>query len=972
MHTISDCFENSHSSKLKTLESTSSNAQPLKLETATSLISVIIPVYNSEKYIPIAIDSVLEQSYSNYEIIVVDDGSTDNTRQKLQPYKKKIRYIYQENQGSAAARNVGISLAKGDLIAFLDADDFWTIPDKLSKQVALFEDNPTLGCINTGWKIVDGAGKHIKTVQPWHKAPKLDLETWLKKKCVRTSAMVFRKHWLEKVGGFDEELRQSHDVDLALRLSLAGCETVWLKDATVCYRQHEANTTKNSLKQAKYVQMVLDKFFARPNLPESIKQQESQIRYHTLVWLAWYQYRAGNLDEMAKFLQKSLDFSPYLRVENISHWLSSFKRFSLERGQVFNGEIVTNSPQWQELISSMLEFGSSLKQESQNNIQNSSHKDSTASSYFAENQNLSPQQSNGSSDIARLKTKSQDVSIKNPIPEKTTLQIPGTKNNISKLTTKKYYESLEKSPRELNFYLELCDVLVKQKMLNNAIVFYKMALKLKPDDFEANFKLGSILEQKGKLGRAATYYRNAVEIDNNNSQCHQKLGEVLEKLGKNQDAIASYCRALELQLGESDSTGLASGFNNRVLFALHSSFPYSHTGYCTRSHSIITALMNHGIDIIAATRLGYPWCEKNYQDKPQVKQDEIDKIKYIRCLTPTDTAKQISSSKYPEYMETYGNELIKLAKNHNASIIHSSSNHVNGLAAALAAHKIGISSIYEVRGLWYLTRVAKDPNYENSDAYNRDKAMEFKAVNAADAVVTLSEALRGEIISWGIKSDKITVVPNSVNLNKFQPLTCDLNLKQELGLEDRFVVGFLGSVTIYEGLDLLIKSVANLVNQGLKISLVIVGDGSELEKLKAIATSTSASEHIIFTGRIPFLAVNRYYSIFDVCPLPRKSYEVCKLVPPLKTLEIMAMNKPVIVSNLPALIEIVEDGKNGLVCQADDIDSLQQALISLYSNPEKKEKIGKAGRDWVEIHRSWNHVSQTYLNLYKTLANGEL
>ena len=329
------------------------------IATSTMLVSVIIPVYNSSKYISKAIDSVLAQTYSNYEIIVIDDGSTDNTKAKLEQYKNKVRYIYQENQGSAAARNTGIKLARGELIAFLDADDLWSMPQKLEKQVACFIADLDLGGVNTGWRIIDGSGKHIKTVQPWHKAPKLDLETWLKKKCVRTSAMIFRREWLEKVGGFDPEIRQSHDVDLILRLSLAGCKTVWLKEETVCYRQHEENTTKDSLKQAKYIQAVLDKFYAREDLPESIRLQERQVRYHTFVWIAWYQYNADNLEGMTEFLQKSLDYTPYLRVENIAHWLTSFKRFSQERGKSFDVNGLTSSPQWQKLINITLNIKTS-------------------------------------------------------------------------------------------------------------------------------------------------------------------------------------------------------------------------------------------------------------------------------------------------------------------------------------------------------------------------------------------------------------------------------------------------------------------------------------------------------------------------------------------------------------------------------------------------------------------------------------
>ena len=355
MNRSTNIFGNSNKLEIKTTKSSQNHflSQGLQ-QTAIPKVSVIIPIYNGAKYIQTAIESVFNQTYTNYEIIVIDDGSTDETRKKLKPYWDKIRYLYQENQGSAAARNVGIELAKGELIAFLDADDYWLLSEKLEKQVACFQENRSLGCINTGWQIVDDRGKHIQTVQPWHKAPKLDLETWLKKKCVLTSAMIFRREWLEKVGGFDQELRQSHDVDLVLRLSLAGCETVWLKEETVGYRQHRENTTKNSLKQAKYVQAVLDKFFSRDDLPESISKQEFQIRYHTLVWIAWYQYRAGNLDEMANFLQKSLKYTPYLRVENISHWLTNFQDFSKERGENFNINSLTDSLQWKRLIANTL------------------------------------------------------------------------------------------------------------------------------------------------------------------------------------------------------------------------------------------------------------------------------------------------------------------------------------------------------------------------------------------------------------------------------------------------------------------------------------------------------------------------------------------------------------------------------------------------------------------------------------------
>ncbi|MFM6419640.1 glycosyltransferase family 2 protein, partial [Planktothrix sp.] len=167
------------------------------------------------------------QTYQDYEIIVIDDGSMDQTCQVLESYQNQIRYFYQQNQGSAVARNLGIEQAQGEFIAFLDADDFWILPEKLAEQVNLFEQQPSLGSVHTGWRIVDGGGKKIIDVEPWRDVPDLDLESWLMYKPIKTSGMMIRQHWLEQVAGFDGELRQSHDVDLVLRLALMGFEAAW-------------------------------------------------------------------------------------------------------------------------------------------------------------------------------------------------------------------------------------------------------------------------------------------------------------------------------------------------------------------------------------------------------------------------------------------------------------------------------------------------------------------------------------------------------------------------------------------------------------------------------------------------------------------------------------------------------------------------------------------------------------------------
>ena len=142
-------------------------------------ISVIIPAYNAELWINKTIQSVLDQTFNDFEIIVVDDGSTDNTSQVVHQFSDpRVQYIYQNNQKAAGARNTGISKARGEYIAFLDADDLFK-PSKLIKQFSLLENKPYLGGVTCGFDIIDQEGNSIKEEQYWHTHSQLDLKSLL-------------------------------------------------------------------------------------------------------------------------------------------------------------------------------------------------------------------------------------------------------------------------------------------------------------------------------------------------------------------------------------------------------------------------------------------------------------------------------------------------------------------------------------------------------------------------------------------------------------------------------------------------------------------------------------------------------------------------------------------------------------------------------------------------------------------------
>jgi glycosyltransferase involved in cell wall biosynthesis len=313
------------------------------------LISVIIPTYNCDRYIIQAVESVLLQQDCHYEIIVIDDGSTDYTQDILKPYQNQIRYILQANQGVAAARNHGIAEANGSLIAFLDADDYF-LPGKLSAQAAIFQDRADLGIVHSGWQRINSQGEKILDVRPWEDVPELDLAGWLRWKPVLPSAMMFRREWLEYAGGFDLRFPPAEDTDLVLRMALKGCKTAWLKKITVHYRQHEQSAMYKGLPQAQSLSAVMDNFFFQPDLPNRVRLIEYSVRYGTSVWIAWYLYHTKHFTEMTEYLKQSWQYTPFSPLETTINWIESFAIFSRNWGIKFDIHTLTQSVEWQKLV----------------------------------------------------------------------------------------------------------------------------------------------------------------------------------------------------------------------------------------------------------------------------------------------------------------------------------------------------------------------------------------------------------------------------------------------------------------------------------------------------------------------------------------------------------------------------------------------------------------------------------------------
>ncbi|MEB3885005.1 glycosyltransferase [Lyngbya sp. CCY1209] len=320
------------------------------LPKTTPRVSVIIPAYNCDRYIELCVRSALEQTYTDYEVILIDDGSTDDTRPVLEPYLDVICYRYQDNQGAAKARNNGCRLARGEFLAFLDGDDYF-LPEKLAEQVAHFDNHPEIDLIQSGWVVVNQNGETQAIVEPWKNAPELDLETWILHKCVRPSALIMRREWWKKAGGFDHRHPPTEDLDFVLRLSLMGCHTVWLQKLHACYRQHDRNLMSGGERVIRNTEAVMDEFFNRPELPENIRKLRRKEQYQRWVWLGWRMYRDGYPQLMLECLEKSLEYTQFPTTETLVHWMDALKNISREYGETLNVGDLIQSPEWQQILS---------------------------------------------------------------------------------------------------------------------------------------------------------------------------------------------------------------------------------------------------------------------------------------------------------------------------------------------------------------------------------------------------------------------------------------------------------------------------------------------------------------------------------------------------------------------------------------------------------------------------------------------
>jgi glycosyltransferase involved in cell wall biosynthesis len=412
-----------------------------------------------------------------------------------------------------------------------------------------------------------------------------------------------------------------------------------------------------------------------------------------------------------------------------------------------------------------------------------------------------------------------------------------------------------------------------------------------------------------------------------------------------------------------------------ILYHAAQSMPHSTSGYSIRTHGLVTAIRKSGWGAEVHLRHGYPLDRTDFRGDEVLGREEIDGTPY---LFHPDTENQSANlinytevfnfSQLEEYQSAAVRTLMGQAMGTKPQILHSASNFVVGLAGAEAAKRLGIPSVYEIRGFWHLTQATKRLGYEASDHYNLSERLEFEAARNSDHVFTITHSLRDILLENGIEPEKVSVLPNAVDPERFDIAPRDVELEDELGYEGKVVIGYIGSFVEYEGLELLMEAAAQLKNElGDVFRVLMVGDGSVHEKLRRMTRFLAIEDIVMFTGRVPYDEVERYYSLIDIVPLPRLGLRVCELVSPLKPFEAMATGKVLITSDVAALAEIVDDGKTGLLHRKDDAEHLAARLKEAINNPDLREKIGSQAREWVCETHSWDVISSRVTEVYTRL-----
>ena len=390
--------------------------------------------------------------------------------------------------------------------------------------------------------------------------------------------------------------------------------------------------------------------------------------------------------------------------------------------------------------------------------------------------------------------------------------------------------------------------------------------------------------------------------------------------------------------------------------------PEIQSGYTLRSRAVALGLRAAGLGVQAVTAAGFPQGSRRL-DRPALRK--LDNLDVWRIggtgtdLSPDGLGAATAAG------------LARVVDESGSEIVVSTTPHLIAATALAVARSRKKKMIYEVRGFLEETWVSRaGDGADKSELYLRWRDAESRTMREADAVVTLSDGMREEIIARGIPAERVFVVPNGVDLSRFPPQAPDEVLRAQLGIPEGCpVIGYIGSLVQYEGIPCLVRAAALLRDQGVDFRLLIVGSGADAGRISGAIREADLADLVVMPGRVPHAEVRRYHSLIDLFVVPRTADRVCQLVTPLKPYEAMAMGRCVVASDVAAIRQVVQEGETGRLAIPEDPADLARVLGELIESPEARAALGQAAQEWVRRERSWEAIGAIYADVVRRVVS---
>jgi PEP-CTERM/exosortase A-associated glycosyltransferase len=397
----------------------------------------------------------------------------------------------------------------------------------------------------------------------------------------------------------------------------------------------------------------------------------------------------------------------------------------------------------------------------------------------------------------------------------------------------------------------------------------------------------------------------------------------------------------------------------RILHILDHSIPL-HSGYTFRTAAILRGQRALGWETFHVTGAK--------QGASAAAEETVDGLQFFRTPPAYGALGRLPVLNQMAVIEGLKKRLDQIIPQLRPDVLHAHSPSLNAVAALHAGRKHGIPVVYEVRAFWEDAAVDHGTSTEFGLRYRLTRELESYALRRADAVTTICEGLRGDIVARGIAASKVTVIPNAVDIDKFSVGGApDEALKARLGLAGKRVIGFIGSFYAYEGLDILLNALPLMLKANPELRVLLVGGGPQDAQLRAQAQALGVAGQVVFTGRVPHNEVQMYYDLLDVLVYPRLPMRLTNLVTPLKPLEAMAQGRILAASDVGGHLELIEDGKTGVLFKAGDPASLAERVLQLIDSPQLWPQLRANGRQYVEQVRNWGVSVDRYRHVYGQL-----